>query len=103
MGKIDNLPKTNFDSNIPEYDKSQWFRFNTEDFMIYLEVLGISNDILQGKVMIQIKRPILWFLSKSNEYYNILVNTLTKVYGDGYPLNIPGIGNILNFQNDEYE
>jgi hypothetical protein len=62
--------------------------------------LGINTDILQARVSIHIKRPILSFLSRTQNYYNLLVDLLTEAYGDGYSLNHPAVKNMLNFQND---
>ncbi|HLD46592.1 MAG TPA: hypothetical protein VJA64_02130 [Desulfobaccales bacterium] len=100
MKEVDNLPKTIFDSNLPQYDKSQYFSYKSEDFLIFLEALGINTDILQARVSIHIKRPILSFLSRTQNYYDLLVDLLTEAYGDGYSLNHPAVKNMLNFQND---
>jgi hypothetical protein len=100
MNEVDNFPKTIFDSNLPQYDKSRCYRYKSEDFLIFLEVLGVKTDILQARVMIHIKRPILSFLSRTQNHYDLFVNLLTEVYGNGYSLDLPGVKNMLNFQND---
>ena len=51
-----------------------------------LEVLGINNDILQSRISIYYKSPILSFLSKVKNHYKILINLLIDIYGNAYPL-----------------
>jgi hypothetical protein len=100
MEEISNFPKTIFDSNIPKYDESKLFRYIRKDKkVIYLEVLGINKDILQSKIMIVFKTPLLWILSETIRYYETIVKLLTGVYGEGYPMEINGL-KTFNFQND---
>lgn len=96
-----NYCKTLFDSNLPNFDKAQWFRYITENNkLVMLEVLGINNDILQSKISIYHKSPILSFLSKVKNHYKLLVNLIIDIYGNAYPLDINDI-KMLNFQNDK--
>ena len=93
--------KTLFDSNLPNFDKAQSFRYITENNkLVTLEVLGINNDILQSRISIYYKSPILSFLSKVKNHYKILVNLLIDIYGNAFPLEINDI-NTLNYQNDK--